>query len=409
MIQSKLSSTQSVQSLLQLINGETTRQQETISLIASENLCPQVVRQVMSSELCNKYAEGRPGRRWYEGCNLVDQIEIEAQERLKSLFKVNYANVQPHSGADANTAVFLALLKPYDSILGLALSDGGHLSHGSPHNLSGMWLKPESYHLDAQGLIDMNQVRQKALQCKPKLIIAGSSAYSRVIDWNAFRAIADEVGAYFLADMAHYSGLIAAEEYPSPAGYADVITSTTHKTLRGPRGGVIMCDDEALYKKINMGVFPGLQGGPSMHSIAAKAVSFTLAAQPEFKVYIQQVIKNARAMVEVFQKNSIKVISGGTDTHMFNLDLDRSGRDFARYLAEQGIVVNKEMLPNDPRSVFETSGIRIGTASMTSRGMKEHEAVTLAQCLVDALSGVSCVDVIRSMCKQFPICSSLVD
>jgi len=354
-----------------ILAKESKRQDNTIELIASENFASKAVMDLAGSILTNKYAEGYPGKRYYNGCEHMDEIENLAIEELKKLYGCNFANVQPHCGANANTAVFQAFLKPGDKILGMDLASGGHLSHGSKPNISGKIYDAYSYGVNNNGLLDYVNIRDIALKVKPKLIIAGASAYSRVIEWKRFREIADEVGAILLVDMAHYSGLIAGGVYPSPFPYADVVTSTTHKTLRGPRGGIILWNSEKYTKKINGAIFPGTQGGPLMHIIAAKAQCFIEANTLEFKGYCSRVVENAKAMCEVFNQNNISVLTGGTDSHLILIDLSDkkySGREVADRLEENGITVNKNGIPNDPRSFVETSGIRIGTAAETTKG-----------------------------------------
>lgn len=354
----------------QILECEQSRQLNTIELIASENFTSQAVMDLCGSVLTNKYAEGYPKKRYYNGCQYMDEIEQLAIDQLKLLYGCKFANVQPHCGANANTAAYLALLNPGDVILGMDLASGGHLSHGAKVNLSGKIYQAYHYGVDINGWLDYNEIRKLALKIKPKLIIAGASAYPRVIDFKKFREIADEVGAYLLVDMAHYSGLIAGGVYPNPAPYADVVTSTTHKTLRGPRGGFILWNDDKLTKTINSAIFPGSQGGPLMNIIAGKAQAFIEANSTEFKVYAQNVIANAQAMCEVFDEYGFKVLTGGTDTHIILLDLSNSkysGREAADLLEKHGITVNKNGIPGDTRSFLETSGIRIGTAAETTR------------------------------------------
>ena len=360
--------------VLEILGREEHRQNTTIELIASENFASEVVRNLCASVFTNKYAEGLPGRRFYNGCEHADEIEQLAIEYATTLFGCQFANVQPHSGANANLAVFKALLQPGDTILGMDLSNGGHLSHGSHVNLSGSWFRSAKYVVDNQGLIDYEKVSEIAHEVRPKLIVAGASSYSRVIDWQTFRAIADNVGAILLCDIAHYSGLIAGGQYPNPFPHAHVVTSTTHKTLRGPRGGIILWNDSTLTAKINNAVFPGTQGGPLMHIIAGKAQCFHEALQKDYREYTKQVIANAKAMVEVFRTNNVDIVSGGTDSHMFTVDLGKeqySGREFADLLERNGITVNKNAVPGDTRNFVETSGIRIGTAAETTRGHDE--------------------------------------
>jgi len=359
------------QRITEILNKEKNRQSDTIELIASENFASDAVMELAGSIFTNKYAEGYPGKRYYNGCDHMDEVELLAIEELKKLYNCNFANVQPHCGANANTAVFQAFLKPGDTILGMDLASGGHLSHGSKPNISGKVYDAHSYGVDENGYLNYDDIRTKALEVKPKMLIAGASAYSRIIDWKKFREIADEVGAVLLVDMAHYSGLIAGGEYPNPVEYADVVTSTTHKTLRGPRGGIIIWNNADYTKKINGAIFPGTQGGPLMHVIAAKAQCFIEANTPEFKEYCKQVKENANRMCRVFKENDISILTGGTDSHLILIDLSNkkhSGRVVADLLEEKGITVNKNGIPNDPRSLRETSGIRIGTAAETTRG-----------------------------------------
>ncbi len=375
-----------------LIDAELKRQQGNIELIASENFTSQAVMEAAGSCLTNKYAEGYPGKRYYNGCEYIDQIETLAIERAKKLFKCNFANVQPHSGASANTAVFLALLSPGDKFLGMNLSQGGHLTHGSPVNLSGKWFQAVSYGLDAQGFIDYKQVEEVAKKEKPKLIIAGASAYARTIDFKKFREIADMVGAKLMVDMAHIAGLVAAGLHPSPIPYADVVTSTTHKTLRGPRSGIILSNSEEIAKLVNSAIFPGSQGGPLEHIIAAKAVCFKEALEADFTIYQEQVIKNAKAMAETFIAEGINLVSGGTDNHLMLLDLSGlkiTGKDAANVLDELKITVNKNSIPNDPQSPFVTSGIRIGSPAITTRGFKEIESRDIAIAISKVLKSMS--------------------
>ena len=354
-----------------IYDAEINRQSQTIELIASENFASQAVKRLCGSEFTNKYAEGYPGKRYYNGCEYMDQIEQLAIDELKKLYNCEYANVQPHCGANANTAVYQAFLKPGDTILGMDLASGGHLSHGSKPNISGKIYDAHYYGVDKDGWLDYNAIKEQAKKLKPKMIVAGASAYSRQIHWYLFREIADEVGAYLLCDMAHYSGLIAGGSYDNPVPHADAVTSTTHKTLRGPRGGIILWDNDEHTKKINSAIFPGTQGGPLMNIIASKAQAFKEANTTEFRQYIKNVINNAQAMAEVFIENDFNVLTGGTDSHMMLIDLSDkkySGRESADKLEEMGITVNKNGIPNDPRSFVETSGIRIGTAAETTRG-----------------------------------------
>jgi len=375
------------------IDDELRRQARQIELIASENIVSRAVLEAQGSVLTNKYAEGYPGRRYYGGCEFVDEVERLAIDRAKRLFNCAFANVQPHSGANANQAVFFALLAPGDKFLGMDLACGGHLTHGSPVNISGKWFHPVAYGVrpDDQ-LIDMDQVREIAHREKPKLILAGASAYSRVIDFERFRAIADEVGAYLMVDMAHYAGLIAGGVYPSPIPHAHVVTTTTHKTLRGPRGGMILCNDEEIGKKINSAVFPGLQGGPLMHVIAAKAASFKEALEPEFKLYARRMLANARALADQLVKNGLAVVSGGTDSHLMLVDL-RPKRVTGK-VGEQGleralITTNKNGIPFDPEKPMVTSGIRLGSPACTTRGFGPGEFRQVADLICEVLDGLS--------------------
>jgi glycine hydroxymethyltransferase len=377
------------------IEAERARQEAHIELIASENYASPAVMEAQGSVLTNKYAEGYPGKRYYGGCEHVDVAETLAIERVKQLFGADFANVQPHSGAQANAAIFAALVQPGDTIMGMNLAHGGHLTHGHPANFSGKNYKVVAYGLDAQtGLINYDEMERVALEHKPKLLIGGFSAYSRVKDWARMRAIADKVGAYFWVDMAHVAGLIAAGLYPNPLPHAHVVTSTTHKTLRGPRGGIILAkgQSEDLYKKLNSAVFPGIQGGPLMHVVAAKAVAFREALSPEFKTYQQQVIANARAMAKVFLERGYKVVSGGTDNHLFLLDLvakNVTGKDAEAALGQAHITVNKNAVPNDPRSPMVTSGLRIGSPASTTRGFREREMADVAAWIADIVDAMS--------------------
>jgi len=361
--------------ITEILDKEKNRQSNTIELIASENFASDAVMELAGSIFTNKYAEGYPNKRYYNGCEHMDEIENLAIEELKKLYNCNFANVQPHCGANANTAVFQAFLKPGDTILGMDLASGGHLSHGSKPNISGKVYDAHSYGVDDNGYLNYDDIRNIALEVKPKMIIAGASAYSRVIDWKKFREIADEVGSILLVDMAHYSGLIAGGEYPNPIEYADVVTSTTHKTLRGPRGGIIIWNNSDYTKKINGAIFPGTQGGPLMHIIAAKAQCFIEANTPEFKEYCIKVKENAKHMCDIFFENNIPMLTDGTDSHLVLIDLsdkNHSGRVIADKLEKNGITVNKNGIPNDPRSFVETSGIRIGTAAETTRGHRRN-------------------------------------
>jgi len=388
MFSRSLTLAQSDPELWQAISAENRRQEEHIELIASENYASPAVMAAQGSQLTNKYAEGYPGKRYYGGCEFVDIAEQLAIDRVCKLFHAEAANVQPHSGAQANQAVFFAALAPGDTILGMSLPHGGHLTHGSPVNMSGKWFKVVAYGLEPQSeLIDYAAAERLARESKPKLVIAGASAYSRVIDWKRFRAIADDVGAPLMVDMAHYAGLIAAGLYPSPVGIADFVTSTTHKTLRGPRGGFILTK-ESHAKAINSAVFPGLQGGPLMHVIAAKAVAFGEALSHEFKVYQERVLENARVLAKVLQERGLRIVSGGTDSHMFLVDLRAkrvTGKDAEAALARAHITVNKNAIPNDPEKPFVTSGIRIGSPAATTRGFGEIECEELGHLIADVL------------------------
>lgn len=368
--------------------NEGIRQHSTIELIASENYTSQAVMDLCGSILTNKYAEGLPGKRYYNGCANVDEIENIAIEYATKLFGCKYANVQPHSGANANLAVFKAFLKPGDCVLGMDLASGGHLSHGAGVNVSGAWFSAVSYGVDSRGLINYDDVEEIAQFVKPKIIIAGASAYSQVINWKRFKEIASSVGAILLADISHYSGLIAGGEYPNPFPYADVVTSTTHKTLRGPRGGIILWDNESYSRQINSAVFPGTQGGPLMHVIAGKAQCFYEALQPEFKLYAKRIRINAHAMTQTFLDAGVDIVSGGTQCHMFTVDLRKealSGREYADRLEKHGITANKNGVPGETRSFAETSGVRIGVAAETTRGHDERWFKDLATRMIDIL------------------------
>ena len=365
----------------EIVTAEAARQVSTIELIASENFTSEEVMELCGSLLTNKYAEGLPGKRYYNGCEEVDKVELLAIDYATQLFGCNFANVQPHSGANANLAVFKAFLNPGDRILGMDLASGGHLSHGAGVNVSGKWFESHSYGVDDNGFIDYDSVQEIGSWIHPKILIAGASAYSQVIDWSLMREIADSVGALLLADISHYSGLIAAGEYPSPFPHADVVTTTTHKTLRGPRGGMIMWDDEEFSKKINGAVFPGTQGGPLMHIIAAKAQCFYEALQPKFKMYAKRIKINAHAMAQTFLDNDVDIVSSGTQCHMMTIDLRKekySGREFADLLEKNGITANKNGVPGDTRGFIETSGVRIGVAAETTRGHDERWFKNLA-------------------------------
>jgi len=366
------------------VMDETARQRNKIELIASENFVSETVMEANGTTLTNKYAEGYPGKRYYGGCEHVDVVENIAIERAKQLFGAGYANVQPHSGAQANMAVFFALLNPGDTVLSMSLAHGGHLSHGSPVNMSGKYWNIVPYGVsESANVIDYEEVRRLALECKPKLILAGASAYPRIIDFEKFSAIAKEVGAYLMVDMAHIAGLVAAGVHPSPVPYADVTTTTTHKTLRGPRGGLILCNDEEIAKKINKSIFPGIQGGPLMHTITAKAVCFGEALKPAFKAYAEQIVKNAAALADQLLKEGFKLVSGGTDNHLMLVDLTGmkvdTGKDAEHLLDEVGITVNKNSIPFDTQKPFVTSGIRIGTAACTSRGFLEEDVIEVGK------------------------------
>lgn len=403
--------------LWDVIEKEYKRQEDHVELIASENYTSPRVMELQGSVLTNKYAEGYSGKRYYGGCEFVDQAELLAIERAKKLFGADYVNVQPHSGSQANAAVFLALLNPGDTILGMSLADGGHLTHGSKVNFSGKIYKSYQYGIDDQGYVDYESLKELAYSCKPKLIIAGFSAYSRILDWKKFRKIADDVGAYLLVDMAHIAGLVAAGLYPNPIPYADVVTTTTHKTLRGPRSGLILArSNPDLEKKFNSAVFPGMQGGPLMHVIAAKAVAFKEALEPDFKLYQEQVIKNAKEMSKVFVSRGYEIISGGTDNHLLLVSLVKqgiTGKDADAALDLAHITVNKNSVPNDPRSPFVTSGIRIGTPAVTTRGFKERECHFLASWICDILDHLGLdpnSDIIEEvkakvedLCRQYPV------
>ena len=394
------------------IEKESERQQTTIELIASENFTSKAVMEACGTVLTNKYAEGKPNKRYYNGCEQIDRIETLAQERAKSLFGMAHANVQPHSGAQANMAVFMAVLKIGDTVLSMDLSNGGHLSHGSPVNFSGMYFNVVSYGVNENGSIDYENVRQLALQHKPKLIICGASNYSKIIDFKKFREIADEVGAYLLADIAHIAGLIAGGVHPSPAGYAHFVTTTTHKTLRGPRGGITMCDEE-FAQMIDKAIFPGMQGGPLEHIIAGKAVALLEASKPEFKQYAQNIVKNAKALAQGLLDNGLDIVGGMTENHLMTLDLRRTGKtgkDMANVLEDVGITANKNTVPNDPQSPFVTSGIRLGAAAVTTRGFDENAMKEVARIIATAIKNSDNENVLKSLredslalCKKFPL------
>ena len=401
--------------LFQAMEQERQRQEDHIELIASENYTSPRVMEAQGSLLTNKYAEGYPSKRYYGGCEFVDIAEQLAIDRLKELYGADYANVQPHSGSQANMAVYMALVQPGDTILGLSLADGGHLTHGAKPNFSGKIYNSIQYGLHPEtGLIDYDQVEALALEHKPKMIVAGFSAYSRICDWQRFRDIADKVGAYLFVDMAHVAGLVAAGLYPNPVPFADVVTSTTHKSLRGPRGGFIICkSNPELEKKFNSNIFPGIQGGPLMHVIAAKAVAFKEAMEPEFSHYQEQVIKNAKAMAEVFVARGFDVVSGGTDNHLMLVSLipkGITGKAADAALSKANITVNKNAVPNDPESPFVTSGIRVGTPAPTSRGFKEAQVIEIANLMCDVMENMDDFNVISAtrekvsiLCSRFPV------
>lgn len=396
------------------IAAENRRQEDHVELIASENYASPRVMEAQGSQLTNKYAEGYVGKRYYGGCEYVDIAETLAIDRLKQLYGADYANVQPHSGSQANQAVYFSLLKPGDTVLGMSLAHGGHLTHGAKANISGKLFNIVSYGVNDQGMIDYDEVERIALESKPKMIIGGFSAYSQIVDWARFRAIADKVDAYLFVDMAHVAGLVAAGVYPNPVPHAHVVTSTTHKTLRGPRGGFIVCKaNEALEKKFQSLVFPGLQGGPLMHVIAAKAVAFKEALEPEFKTYQQQVVKNAQAMANTIISRGYKIVSGGTQNHLMLVDMigkGITGKDAEEALDRAHITVNKNAVPNDPQKPVYTSGLRIGTPAVTTRGYKEPECVALAHWICDVLDNPTDENVIAGVrenvtkqCRQFPV------
>lgn len=394
------------------INAEFIREQDGIELIASENIVSPEIMLASGCIMTNKYAEGYPGKRYYGGCSCVDVVENLARDRAKELFGVKYVNVQPHSGSQANTAVYFALLNHGDTVMGMSLAHGGHLTHGSPVNLSGKYFNFVSYGVsDETGRIDYDLMEKAALECKPRMIVAGASAYPRVIDFEKISQIAKKVGAYFMVDIAHIAGLVAAGCHPSPVGRADVITTTTHKTLRGPRGGMIMCDDEEIAKKIDKAIFPGIQGGPLMHIIAAKAICFGEALKPEFIAYQKKVVANAKVLADAFLEEGFNLVSGGTDNHLILVDLQPmniTGKEMEKRLDEVNITVNKNAIPNDPQSPFVTSGVRIGTPAVTTRGFGESEMKKIAHlCKLAATDFENSADYIRAevskMCKQFPI------
>lgn len=386
------------------IQAEMERQNSHLELIASENWVSKAVMAAMGSPLTNKYAEGYPGKRYYGGCQCVDVVEDLARERAKKLFGCDYANVQPHSGAQANLAVFFAMLEPGDKVMGMNLDHGGHLTHGSPVNISGKYFNVVSYGVNDEGVIDYDKVREIAVKEKPKMIIAGASAYARIIDFKKFREIADEVGAYLMVDMAHIAGLVAAGLHPSPIPYADVTTTTTHKTLRGPRGGLILCNQEAADKfNFNKAVFPGIQGGPLEHVIAGKAVCFKEALEPEFAEYQKQIIKNAQALSKGLMDRGVKIISGGTDNHLMLIDLrgeEVTGKELEKRLDAAHITCNKNTVPNDPRSPFVTSGVRLGTPAVTTRGLKEDDMDVIAEYIALVLQNEDNIEKVKGMVAE---------
>lgn len=386
------------------IQAEMERQNSHLELIASENWVSKAVMAAMGSPLTNKYAEGYPGKRYYGGCQCVDVVEDLARERAKKLFGCDYANVQPHSGAQANLAVFFAMLEPGDKVMGMNLDHGGHLTHGSPVNISGKYFNVVSYGVNDEGVIDYDKVREIAVKEKPKMIIAGASAYARIIDFKKFREIADEVGAYLMVDMAHIAGLVAAGLHPSPIPYADVTTTTIHKTLRGPRGGLILCNQEAADKfNFNKAVFPGIQGGPLEHVIAGKAVCFKEALEPEFAEYQKQIIKNAQALSKGLMDRGVKIVSGGTDNHLMLIDLrgeDVTGKELEKRLDAAHITCNKNTVPNDPRSPFVTSGVRLGTPAVTTRGLKEDDMDMIAECIALVLQSEDNIEKVKGMVAE---------
>lgn len=397
--------------IAQAIRDEMERQDSHIELIASENWVSKAVMAAMGSPLTNKYAEGYPGKRYYGGCQCVDVVEDLARDRAKELFGCGYANVQPHSGAQANMAVFFAMLKPGDKILGMNLDHGGHLTHGSPVNMSGSYFETSFYGVNDEGVIDYNTVRETALKERPKMIIAGASAYARTIDFKRFREIADETGAYLMVDMAHIAGLVAAGLHPSPIPYADVVTTTTHKTLRGPRGGMILCNEKTAEKfNFNKAVFPGIQGGPLEHVIAGKAVCFKEALEPAFKEYQAQIVKNARALCKGLMARDVKIVSGGTDNHLMLVDLrgeEVTGKTLEKRLDEAHITCNKNTVPNDPRSPFVTSGVRLGTPAVTTRRMREEDMETIAEAISLVIRSEENVtkagELVKGLTEKYPL------
>lgn len=403
--------------IAKLIEQELDRQRSTIELIASENFTSEAVMATCGTVATNKYAEGKPHKRFYNGCEVIDEIEILAQERIKQLFGVEHANVQPHSGAQANMAVFLYALKAGDKILGMDLSNGGHLTHGSPANFSGMYFDVASYGVDDEGYIDYENVEKIAFEHKPKMIICGASAYARTIDFKKFKDIADKIGAYLMADIAHIAGLVATGCHPSPVGYADFITTTTHKTLRGPRGGVVMCSAEHA-QGIDKAVFPGIQGGPLEHIIAAKAVAFKEALQPEYKKYCENVVKNANVLAQTLVSNGIDLVSGGTDNHLMIIDLrkfDKTGKDISNMLEKVNITANKNTVPNDPKSPFVTSGVRLGTPAVTTRGFNEEDMKIVGEIIAEAIKNSDNENKLAELkqkslelCKKYPLYPDIV-
>lgn len=400
--------------LFEAVEKEDQRQEDHVELIASENYCSPLVMELQGSKLTNKYAEGYPGKRYYGGCEFVDIAESLAIERAKKLFGAAYANVQPHSGSQANGAVYLALVEAGDTVLGMSLDHGGHLTHGAKVNFSGRTYNAVQYGVNEDGLIDYDEVERLAIEHKPKMIVAGFSAYSQLLDFKRFREIADKVGAYLFVDMAHVAGLVAAGLYPNPVEYADVVTTTTHKTLRGPRGGIILAKSNPdLEKKLNSAIFPGIQGGPLMHVIAAKAVALLEAMQPEFVEYQTQVLKNAKAMVKVFQSRGFDIVSNGTEDHLFLVSLVKhgiTGKAADAALGKANITVNKNTVPNDPQSPFVTSGIRVGTPAITTRGFKEGESELLANWMCDVMENLDdealaarVADNVTALCRKFPV------
>ena len=398
--------------IAQAMTDEINRQDHNIELIASENIVSKAVMAAMGSPLTNKYAEGYPGKRYYGGCEYVDVVEDLARERAKKLFGCEYVNVQPHSGAQANMAVFFAILQPGDTFMGMNLAHGGHLTHGSPVNMSGKYFNVVPYGVNDDGFIDYDEVLRIAKECKPKMIVAGASAYARAIDFKRFREIADEVGAYLMVDIAHIAGLVATGLHPSPIPYAHVTTTTTHKTLRGPRGGMIMCSEEMNKKfNFNKAVFPGIQGGPLMHVIAGKAVCFKEALQPEYKTYMEQVVRNAKALCNGLKSRGVKIVSGDTDNHLMLVDLsgtETSGKELEKRLDDAHVTANKNTIPNDPRSPFVTSGVRLGTPAVTTRGMKEEDMDKIAEIIAMVIESEDNVEKAKAMVAEltakYPLC-----